>query len=315
MPRETRKQKLGEKSQNSPGKRRSKSVANVNNSHANYKTRSKSVESDMEHVKTDKRIKSKVVKKTNNDNKNVNTESVTFDEEGETVHMEISDGGAAAVEFQSDNGNMTDSQESESESDQSEIEYGEIQSNTEDTDKVSSQNRDNDTDYELDEASSKRHKSKMNRSSVEDQLHDMSNTLMAMQELLMKKGISMENEPERKVVSKTPKGNKDQNTESGSVTTIYQNVLDKIDSSEGINNLDDPEISFNPHGRQGNQNSKMVKGRDSSSSEEGKIDTSDEMMEVDCDKFIADCEAQASSRCKRIHAKQETNEAGESQLD
>ena len=79
---------------------------------------------------------------------------------------------------------------------------------------------------------------------------------------------------------------------TNSDTTIYNNALNQVgeDESEDV----DPEITFKQTEISGNDN----RLRESSSSED-RIDTSDELMDVDVDvhdKFIADCEMEANRK-------------------
>ena len=77
--------------------------------------------------------------------------------------------------------------------------------------------------------------------------------------------------------------------ESSSSTTIYRNVLAKQvqeGQPEDVQSVDN-EITFcSPN--------KVI--RRESLSSEGQIDTSDELMEVDCDLFIADCRQEAEQQ-------------------
>ena len=184
-------------------------------------------------------MRSKVIKVNNDKKKTQHTESVTFDEDGETVHMEINDDGAAAIEFQSEDERTLDDHDSDTGSEQtdqneSEPECGEIQTDTEGSES---------TETEDEQPQTKKRKSKLSRRSVEDQLSTMSNTLMAMRELLMKKGISTDLNDHQ--AQKKQGGNVRQNvSESESETTVYHNVLDKIVNKQ-VENFDiEPEISF-----------------------------------------------------------------------
>ena len=275
-------------------------VANVNNSRAKATTSKKATKMDGIYTPDPKlsKIKSKIVVCESNKtdmarkkavNKGTNNEIVQFEEEGEIIQMEIDDGGATAAEFSSEgdcyqndgsqNDNSSESEQSEqSDNYESEAESGEIH-NTE-TDPEETNESFIETCKNTASLKVKKRKKNSNRHSVEDQLSSMSNTLTVMKELLMKNGIT-----------DLPEGNQNQSTKgkalerqtnlSESDTTIYQNALEKVDSGDIVV---DAEITF--------------KNRESSSSEEGKIDTSDEMMEIDCNNFIAECTAQAN-RCKR----------------
>ena len=138
------------------------------------------------------------------------------------------------------------------------------------------------------------------RQSVEQRLDQMSDTLAVMKEFFMTK---MKSDGENKMVSLNEKRtapkekqstdcNKDKGTaiESTSETTVYHNALNKLSETEVIV---DPEITFRI-----NETNEKDQHCNSSSSEE-RIDTSDELMDVDIDqnplneRFIADCEAEA----------------------
>ena len=103
----------------------------------------------------------------------------------------------------------------------------------------------------------------------------------------MKDGPSTSDQPNVVAKEGNPPLHKE-SAPSGSETTIYRRVLDKVKQSEVVV---DPEITFRIESKGDS------KHRNSSSSEE-RIDTSDEMMEVDdldineC--FIADCQAEAN---------------------
>ena len=105
----------------------------------------------------------------------------------------------------------------------------------------------------------------------------MNSALAVMKDLLMKKGIT--NEPDQ-ADSKAGK--------SGSVLRqIPQKQLFVLEK-ENDNDDNDQFVDVDPE--------IMFKKRDSSSSEDGRIDNSDELMEIDCNKFIAECAAEASHR-------------------
>ena len=62
----------------------------------------------------------------------------------------------------------------------------------------------------------------------------------------------------------------------------------------------DQEVTFNLQNQKHNR-----KERDSSSSED-RVNTSDEMMEIDCKKFIADCREEAWRRDSEGHTSPKT---------
>ena len=109
------------------------------------------------------------------------------------------------------------------------------------------------------------------RESVEDKIDALSTTILNMQNIMLKKGIF-----EDDVVN--PRDSR-KGRQSDSGTTIYKNVLSQEDVQV------DDEIVFH------------VKDKkwDSSSSEEP-INTSDEIYEVDCDQFIADCVSEVNKQ-------------------
>ena len=148
-------------------------------------------------------------------------------------------------------------------------------------------------------------------------MDQVSTTLLVMQNMMLKKGMFDETNSgqqgghtpqyDDKNKGKTKAGKLDPVSvnETGSNTTIYQNVLQQVARSgeetketepgfinAEIRDKDDPEIVLNI---------KLpgTERRESTSSED-KIDTSDELMEVDCDKFIADCRAEAMRNDQKI---------------
>ena len=146
------------------------------------------------------------------------------------------------------------------------------------------------------------------RCSVEERLDTMSSTLMAMKDLLVQNGIVI---PSDRCTPTTSSGKKkavgsgkNTSNQSGSETTIYQNALDKIETRSEIV---DSEITFKVKENQALQpaDCPVDNKRDSSSSEE-RIDTSDELMDVNLaidlnEKFIADCAQEAENSRKRSY--------------
>ena len=132
------------------------------------------------------------------------------------------------------------------------------------------------------------------RTSIEEKLDSLSSTLKVMQEIMLEKGIfdkEKQTDNERK---KMVKGTSD----NDSVTTIYHNAVPKgKDVSKLVSPLTvelnvDPEVSF------------RVKGNRDSSSSEDRIDTSNELMEIDNHEleidqtqFIAECKKAARQKC------------------
>ena len=128
---------------------------------------------------------------------------------------------------------------------------------------------------------------------MENKLDSLTSSVQVMQELMMRSSY-VHQEPKQSTSSKprdTGKNDSNQKeinlsdqTEALSETTIYKDAVHKQREE------DDPEISFN-----------FKNKRDSSSSEE-RIDTSDELMEIDVnDQFIADCAKQAERQKQQHH--------------
>ena len=208
---------------------------------------------------------------------------VTFEENGEMIEMEIN---ASEEGFESELGTETE-MESDSDTD-NEVEVGEIIDDL--------QNDDEEANAE--NGSNKPSKSKKgqnrHRQSVEDRLEKMSDTLLTMQDLIVKNRLLQNNSQQAgsSKTSKADKGNVNLNS-SDSDMTVYRKVLLKDSSNENNNEDEDPEITFKV-------DQEKINNRDSTSSEE-RIDTSDELMEVGMDiefneRFIADCAREAKRR-------------------
>ena len=238
--------------------------------------------------------------------------------------MEISDGGATAREFAREDNAMVDQMNisyTDSEADNSEMidddtevegtESGEIVSEAESGEEDAPQAK-----------RVKQRKSTQKRNSVEQQLANMSSTLLAMQELMAKNGLAMPGQSTDNLNSQNSpheteehdKNSKGENTSGGSETTIYQNVLGKdadLCGERENGNIKvfqaDSEIAFKL-----NENSKRAKElQHSSSSEDGQVDTSDDLIDmeinnVNVDNFIADCASEANRRKRSLL--QEENE-------
>ena len=132
---------------------------------------------------------------------------------------------------------------------------------------------------------------------MEQKIDDLTSSLKIMQDMMMKRGLldeqtSKESHGQRQKTQKTevnPKGKKDSNgvdvatlVNSESDTTIYHKVVmpeSTTQSQEKDYREVDSEVTF-----------KIVKeGQRVSTSSEEQIDTSDEMLDVDVHRFIADC--------------------------
>ena len=161
-----------------------------------------------------------------------------------------------------------------------------------------------------------REHSRESRRSLEMKLDCMGNALELMQNIMMKQVMLGDNDG--KAENKQAEANTAKSGEnlcksvinSNSDTTIYNNALEQVPEDqapkESVSNIGyntlvvDSEISLKIPGK--------VNGRESSSSED-QVDTSDELIEVDCDKFIADCQAQAEKQSRSKHTSGE-NQVG-----
>ena len=119
----------------------------------------------------------------------------------------------------------------------------------------------------------------------------MSSTLLAMKELLVKSGITdkTDNQAGKKSSSKEKEGKGKVMSDARSETMVYENALNKV--TEENDQIVDSEITFCI--RESSNQDEQLNKRESSSSED-RIDTSDELLEVELnDNFIADCAAEA----------------------
>ena len=228
--------------------------------------------------------------------------------------MEINDGGSGAAEFSSQDRNenyeCSDNEKSESEDSDSDLHQDGSDYNVsqaEDQEGLISENDD------VNEGRQKRIKSKVvrvdnnrsnKRQSIEEKLEQMSSTLEVMKEFFLSQNAkTTPTKGEGKSKNSTGK-HFTQNTNSD--TTIYKNALDSgINVTENID--DDPEITFKVQQQPDDEFNKSAH-RNSSSSED-RIDTSDELMEVDVninEQFIADYRAEAEAA--RDRAREQTNE-------
>ena len=217
-----------------------------------------------------------------------NVHKAQFNEDDDVVDMEVQ--GAITSDGEVDSGDETDSNEEEEAESQNEHDPEPTVNNIqEDSDRNTQTDNDSSEGEEDQESRRKRQKHerkqirKARRESMEQQLQTVSSSLKVVQELLEVNGLL-----------NNPKQSNKGNTETDSVATIYKSTVPKaVNSGAGKNHVEfdvDPEISFN-----------LRKGRDSSSSEDQAVDTSDELMEVDVegdfnDRFIAGCRQEAMDR-------------------
>ena len=129
---------------------------------------------------------------------------------------------------------------------------------------------------------------------MENKLDSLTNALTAVQDMLVQKGFQKDEMPQAnqpstsRVKSKVVKINPgkqimeplDNEIETNSETTIYRDAVPRAVGGDGVEIPVDKEVSFRMWDK--------GKNRQSTSSEEGKIDTSDELLEPDInDQFIA----------------------------
>ena len=243
-------------------------------------------------------------------------ESAQFEEDGDVVHMEINDGGAAVAEFKSD----YDSDESESEEeedladDQTEPDYEDVDHNsfTDEGATVSETESEGAVSSQQDKRAKKTKQNKksdeLQRLRVEAKLDSLSSSLEMMKDLFLQSGImtgkagTKENDGAGPSTSRQQTGKDVISNQSSSETTIYRNVLNKRNNDQSseqevirpsIHEPVDSEIMFKVSGND------KLRNRESSSSDE-RGDTSDELIgEIEGDareSFIADCAAEAHRR-------------------
>ena len=129
-------------------------------------------------------------------------------------------------------------------------------------------------------------------------MDQVSNTLMIMQNFMIKKGLFQDSDTEAdEARTRTPKydgknkskSKADIEATSNSDTTTYHNVLKEANPNQDLDaESEENEVLFIIR-----EPSMAPAQRCDSMSSEDKIDTSDELMEVNCDKFIADCREEA----------------------
>ena len=132
-------------------------------------------------------------------------------------------------------------------------------------------------------------------------MDNLSNTLIAMKELLTQKGL----DGETTATAPSSQSGKNEAVVSTSDTTIYNNALDKI-TDQTVLMAVDPKISFKVAEKDNQGDIEVPPMEDNnkgdSYSSDDRVDTSDEMINMDIDlitKFIADCEAEPRQSRKR----------------
>ena len=220
---------------------------------SSYKTRSKATDMSQGHSSANRVNGSEDLNKSQ-------LSTVQFDEDGETIEMQIDDGGAAAAEFASDEEMHTEVSDSDPEM-SDEHEAGEI------------------TEGESDEEQNLvpiKKKKDGNRKSVEERLDNLSSMVMAMKDFLMQsKAGDVSPGPSKGTSEKKSKKVKGEINSDGteSEVTIYRNALnqdlcDELDNAKKREVCVDSEITFNVKAAKTFDGHREVKGHDSSSSEE-----------------------------------------------
>ena len=290
-------------------------VANINTNHSPAKIqqrRSISVHGNTKPCSSKEvSVKSKVVV----------PEKVNFKEDGEIVEMEITDCGAAVAEFASeeelDERNKPESEDSTEETSDDDSNLGDSTESSEipafsddeqlNTSGTSMQQRKEVEETALHSPKAKKKKRKSSSKQIfQDRLDTMSSTLLAMKELMVQSGLT------GRLMETNHKADKPGTvcTEgTSSETTIYQNVLEKANPQNFVEVVD-AEISFKVNNKDANL----------SSSSEERIDTSDELLELEdandnVQSFIAECAAEAANSRKRSLSKQQDVDPTNAEVD
>ena len=231
-----------------------------------------------------------------------NVQKISFHEDDDEVDMEVqgnitSDDEDYASDSESDGEIQSESNE-ESKHDESYVEEEHAQMVTESENSQNESTDEEEIQRKLQERQKKKKGKCEKRVSMEKKLDTLSSNLQAMQDMMLQKGFFME-KPDKTGDSKrsdtrSDRGGKtNENSDNESDITIYQNAVRKVtqdNSDKQVQVTVDPEKSF-----------KVIRKRDSLSSED-KIDTSDELIEVDNFRddvhshFIAECQAQAANQ-------------------
>ena len=210
---------------------------------------------------------------------------MVFEEDGDEVSMEIE-----GQNFSDDDDNPNQSEPSDTES-EGEISEEEEEQNPDEQEQMNNEfeaeSEDEETVRKKLHKKAKKQERWQRRESMESKLDMVSTTLQQMQKFMAERGFDFnEEETNRQKAKPARKQGKSivKESDKESEVTIYKDMVKKVsnDSNETYQQIDDPEISF-----------KTKPNRESSSSED-RINTSDEMMEIDInEQFIADCEKEA----------------------
>ena len=138
---------------------------------------------------------------------------VEFEEEGEMIHMEIDDGGAAQAEFASDEEMENEQISSDSEQEENFQKSFEDYGSQDEMSNPESGEIDIDSEYETEkntnkDVDKKKVGKKKDRKSAEDRLDNMSNTLKAVQDLLLKNGMLKDDKGKKDSKSRDKKSDK-----------------------------------------------------------------------------------------------------------
>ena len=304
----------GEASKNKRGRSKSVDMGNVNSNRAEA-IRSELPSTSDGKNKTAKKLKSivKTVKQSKNQSMEVDDQvfdcnMVQFEEDGQVIDMMARD------DSQFDSDNEDGEVDSLSEGDDSIVEdntRSEYSTKESDAEGSSDSNVSDDTGSQTTDSrdqmpvkrKQRRHNKRKSYDAMEDKIDKLSNSVLKMQEMLMKKGVldtndgkksnskGSENKKRNKKKDNTGEDNSQMDVvdrnENESDMTIYHNILEKATKTGNDDIIVDKEISF-----------KRSKLHDSTSSDE-QIDTSDDLIDVDINQqFIADCAAAAAIKTK-----------------
>ena len=233
-----------------------------------------------------------------------------FDEGDETVTMEFEVENRDDFASENENNETLDSEpDSQDSSSETEPKSGELDDeNTQNTknpdeelgNEVTSEQNSQESFISNDETRSEEKRKEV--TSMEEKLENLSSSVLALQELVLKQHEAKEKETKSKQKKKKKtkekikgdvEGKGGQPLNSNSETTIYQNVLQRIDDDVQSTVRVDDEIAF--------KKSSCLPKHDSSSSDE-QADTSEELIGMEDElndmneHFIADCEKEAKHR-------------------
>ena len=228
-----------------------------------------------------------------------NKVAVTFEEDSDVVEMHVEGEITSEGELPSDTDESEiEEPENENDGDTSGYAVNHQQTSSEYSDIQQSEAESDASQYSTSQRKKKKRRGKK-RQNMEQKLDNLTNVLSVMQQMMIQKGFLEDKDdkstdpPSKKVKSKVVKINTDgqaekgkeycHNSDSNSDTTVYKNaVADATEQTDKANRVAvnvDSELTFN-----------IAK----QTTQEHRIDTSDEMLEPDInDQFMAECHVQA----------------------